>query len=164
MKTRVMLLVIIAIAAVVILGIRIARSNNTAVIKTQFRTLSRLMSGQKQESMLAMAANANRLKNLFTDPCTLSTPYQELAGSYEPSDVAAIAMQARSHFATFELSFSDVKVSFPDPATATANCTVTIRGGGPDPFTDTQELACTLKKVEGKWLFSDCRIIPVMQK
>ncbi len=64
------------------------------------------------------------------------------------------------------MEFYDLNISFPEEGLARVSLTGRLTGESPgkENVNEIRELECVLKKIEGKWLFSEFEIVEVLKK
>jgi hypothetical protein len=135
-------------------------------IKKQFAALSDEVSKEQGESLLAMAYTAQTLPKLFDTNCAITVKAEMITGSYTPEEIASLAARARTQFSTLKLSFSDLKIDISEKNLAKVELTARLVGKGTnnEGVNEVRELMVTLKKCDGRWLFSSFDEVEVLKK
>ena len=160
--------VIIALMLLVIgigVGLRLFQSDEKRV-KKQFDLLSEWVSKGGDENAIVMARQMQKLGTLFDEKCGLELPADSLSGAYTPEEIASYAARGRARFSKLSLEFLDLEVTFPEHGVAKVSLTARLTGrtSAGEQMRETRELECLLKKIEGKWLFSNIEVIEVLRK
>ena len=135
-------------------------------VKKQFSLFAHYFSKDEQESILAMAAKMKNLESLFAESCEVTArPYGQ-EGNLSRAELVNLAARARLYFSHLSLKFHDLSISFPDQETA--QVVLTGEAKGKDfrgaPVQEAREIACLLKKQEGRWLFHKWEIVEVLKR
>ena len=135
-------------------------------VKKQFGLLADYASREASESPLTTARKMKGLGSLFAEKCGLEAPHYSLSGIYGREEITLLAAGGRSSFSELQVSFYDYEVTFPKRETAQVTATGRLQGkiltnGYLD---EPHELACVLKKIENRWVFSHLEIVEVLKK
>jgi hypothetical protein len=135
-------------------------------IKKQFALLSQWASKDQEENIFALVERGKRIVTLFDENCGLKIPPYSIDGRYTREEIAAYAAHPRSKFSRLNLEFYDLNISFPEESLARVSLTGKLTGESPgkENVNEIRELECVLKKIEGKWLFSEFEIVEVLKK
>lgn len=135
-------------------------------VRKHFSQLAHYVSKGEGEKILTMAGKMKSLESLFAERCRLTLPPYSLDGDFSGAEIANLTARARMPFAHLTLAFHDLSVSFPDPETAQARLTGEINGkpARGDTFREAREIACLLRKKEGRWLFSRIEVVEVLKR
>jgi hypothetical protein len=135
-------------------------------VKKRFHLLSEWVSKSPEEGSLTMLQKMKDIGTLFVEPCELKSPNESLSGSYTRQEISAYAGSARSYFSQLNLKLYDLQVVFPEKEVAQVNLTARLIGRSKtgEGVDEIRELDCLLKKVDGKWFFSQIEVIEVLKK
>jgi len=135
-------------------------------IKKQFSLLSRWASKDREENILNLVQRGKSIGTLFDENCGLKVLPYAIDGKYSREEVTAYAGRARSQFSRLNLEFYDLNISFPEEGLAKVTLTGKLTGElqNKENVNEIRELECVLKKIEGKWLFSEFEVVEVLKK
>ena len=135
-------------------------------VKKQFVKLSEGVSKESAESPIAMAQKVKSIGSLISESCEIKIPFDSFSGRNTPGEVSAYAARGRSYFATLDLKFYDLTISFPEKGAADVTLTARLTGklAAGEHVEETRELRCVLKKIEKKWLFTELEVVEVLKK
>ncbi len=135
-------------------------------IKKQFALLSQWASKDQEENIFSLAQRGKSIGTLFDENCVLQVPPYSIDGGYSREEVTVYAARARSQFSRVNLEFYDLNISFPEEGLAKVTLTGKLTGILQDKenVNEIRELECVLKKIEGKWLFSEFQVVEVLKK
>jgi len=135
-------------------------------VKKRFAQLEEYIFRQTGEKPLFSAQKTNNIKALFANPSHIQVQRNAMTGDFTPRDISQKAAVGRHQFSKLSLKFYDITIAFPDKQTAkvyvTARLTGTLKSG--DDTTDAFELACVLRKTDGRWLFVEIIEVEVLEK
>ncbi len=138
----------------------------TRQVRRQFKALASWMSKDGEEGALAIAQQARDAARFVAPSCEVRSEAYDYNGVVTPEDVARYYFAAHSRAATNSLRFYDLTVTFPADDTAqamvTMRLTVTPKEG--DATTETHEVDCTLRKLDGRWLLQRVSLVQVLRK
>jgi len=128
--------------------------------------LSQWASKDQEENILSLVQRGKSIGTLFDENCGLKVPPYSVDGRYTREEVTAYAVRARSQFSRLNLEFYDLNISFPEEGSAKVTLTGKLTGELQDKenVNEIRELECVLKKIEGKWLFSEFEVVEVLKK
>jgi hypothetical protein len=160
--------ILIALAALIIGIVVVVRlfPSEEKKARRQFALLSKCVSKGSRENPITTASKVQKLRALLAENCSLKTHIPEFSGSFTGQELSSLIAQARLQFSNLSAKFYDVEIDFPEEEMATATLTVNVAGTMADGvrIDETHELECVLKKIEGKWLFSECQVVEVLTK
>jgi len=153
----------------VIIGIVLASTifpSEEKRVKKRFHLLSEWVSKSSEENPFTMLQKMKDISTLFLDPCELKFPHESLSGSYTRQEISAYAGSVRSHFSPIGLEFYDLHIAFPEREEAKVTLTARLTGKSKtgEQVDDIRELDCLMKKMDGKWFFSQIEVIEVLKK
>lgn len=165
MNLKIIITVIFIAGASVLASLYLFQSDK-AKIKKQFDSLSKLVSKEKGESNIIMAYKVNALASLFADSCSFEFSKNYMAGEFTPEQITSHAVKGRSQFSKISLDFYDI---IPDMQKDSAVVEATVRFYGKlkdsaKVTEDTREIQCKLKKTDGKWKFTNFKVVEVLKK
>jgi hypothetical protein len=165
MKIKITITVIFLTVAAVLASLYLFPGDKEK-IKKQFSSLSKLVSKEKGESAVIMAYKVNVLASLFADTCSFEFSQNYMAGEYTPEQITSHAAKGRSQFSKISLNFYDI---IPDVQKDSAVVETTVRFYGELKDSakiaeDTREIQCKLKKIDGKWKFTNFKVVEVLKK
>jgi len=166
MVKRLFLLVLILAAAGILYWL-IKGDSDEVRIRKSFETFARAASKEAGEGTTALLIKTQTLGKLFDEKCSLEGTKTFLDGNYTPEEVTSNAVMARKHASSLSMRFHDLTVNISSPEDASARFTVRVTGisanaGG--SFSESREMNATLRKKEGKWLFTSFKVIDVFEK
>lgn len=158
-------IIIVLIAAAIAAAVILLESEEDKIRK-RFRELADLVEKQPDETKLVMAQKARKIGALATRPCTVSVPEYKAAGTYMPQEIARRMIMGRTRFIQLSLEFFDLSIDVLDDLNADAVLTARVEGLrlNNEPFEDTHEISCRLKKIDGQWLFNQVEVVDVLEK
>ena len=135
-------------------------------IKKQFALLSQWASKDQEENVFSLAQRGKSIGTLFGENSGLKVPPYSIDGRYTREEIMSYAVRARSQFSRLNLEFYDLNISFPEEGLAKVTLTGKLTGKLQDKenVNEIRELECVLKKMEGKWLFSEFEVVEVLKK
>jgi len=142
------------------------RSTDREKVLGRLNDLAEYVTKAPGEKGTGLLLKSQLIGRLFADHCEISVDFHNLSGSYTPEELGANLVRSRQFVETIQLSFYDTSVRFPQPDTALLDTTGQVLGKAKngDRFREVRELAFTLKKIDGKWRFTVCRIREVLRK
>ena len=140
-------------------------SEEAKVIK-QFKYIAQKMNKTPREITLTSAAKANKIRNLFTETCTIHAPAYSFSKDISSQDLPTIVMASRSPYSNISLKFHDFVIEFPEKDLADVNLTARMTGKRKTgEYSDgIHELKCKLKKIEDIWLLKEIEMVEVLRK
>jgi hypothetical protein len=155
--------------SIVIIGIAVAVTlfpSQEKKVKKQFNLLSEYAAKSPEENAFTMLQKIKNIKTLFDEQCELIFPSESLSGNYKREEIATYAGSARSYFSQLHLKFYDFSILFLEKEVAKVTLTSRLTGKSTagEQVDETRELACVLKKIEKKWLFSVIEVVEVLKK
>jgi len=135
-------------------------------VKKQFNLLSGYATKSPEESGFTLLQKMKNIGSLFDEQCELKAPSQSLSGNYKREEISSYAGSARSYFSQLDLRFYDFNIVFSEKGVARVTLTSRLTGKSVagEQVDETRELECVLKKIEGKWLFSQIEVVEVLKK
>lgn len=126
------------------------------LIAKQVARLAEVVSKPQGEGNAAMALKMNALPGLFADTFTVDLRDFPFNGTHSSTEMASEVARGRAMFSSIELTFHDVTVTLdgPDTATATFTARAQFSSQHAEGLSETREMHCELRKVEGKWRFA----------
>lgn len=137
-----------------------------AKIRSAFQDLGHYASKSGKGGTTKMVLKTNAVAYLFADPCSLEVGGTFLSGDYSREEITANAVRARSMFKRVTLSFYDLTVDLTAPDRAVTVFTARLTGETKtgNNISETREMRSELKKIDGKWLFSNFSVVEVLKK
>ena len=165
MKIKITMTVIL-LAVIAVLASLYLFPGDKIKIKKQFEALSNFVSKEKGESAFTMAYKVNALASLFADSCSFEFSQNYMTGEFTPDQITSHATKGRSRFLKISLKFYDI---VPDIRNDVAIVETTVRFHGElrdsAKFAEeTREIQCNLKKMDGKWKFTNFKVVEVLKK
>ena len=167
MKKHISTLVLLAI--LVVIGVLLWRRfhpNEKAVVAQRVASLAEYATKPSGEGNAAMAVKMTALNQLLADEVEIDLRGFPFNGKYAGGEFYSEIVRGRAMCDTLTLAVHDIQVVLDDPATATATFTARLdasaRGGGGE--SETREIHATLRKVDGKWVFTSFREEAVLVK
>lgn len=165
MKTKITVSVILLAVLAVLASLYLFPSDR-AKIKKQFEALSNFISKEKGESSLTMAYKVNAMATLFADSCSFEFSQNYMTGEFTPEQITSHTAKGRSQFSKISLKFYDIVPEIRKDL-AIVETTVRFQGELKDSAKvaeETREIQCNLKKTDGKWKFTDFKVVEVLKK
>jgi hypothetical protein len=140
--------------------------NEEKKVKKQFHLLSKCVLKSPNESSFTLLQKMKEIGSLFDEHCELKVPDQSFSGNYAREEISTYVTNARSHFSQLDLKFYDFHVLFLEERIAKVTLTSRLTGKSTigEQVDEVHELECILKKIGGKWLFSEIEAIEVLKK
>jgi hypothetical protein len=137
-----------------------------AKVKKQFKYLAQKMKKTPGEITLTSAAKANRIRDLFTETCSIHAPAYSFSKDISSQDLPVLVMASRLPYKKISLKFHDFVIDFPERDLAVVNLTAHMTGKRKTgEFSDgIHELKCKLKKIEDTWLLKEIEMVEVLKK
>jgi hypothetical protein len=136
-------------------------------IEAQLAALCRLVGKKAGEGALQMASKVHSLPSVFADPVEIRGDAGPVAGRHTPGELASLILRVRAAADTIDLGYTDLAVELQPPDEAAVRFTCRLRvtgnpagGGGGDAY---REVAGRLRRVEGRWVFSQFNVVNVMK-
>lgn len=141
-------------------------TRETRRVRARFRALAEWVDKAQGEAPLEKVGKARAVETLFADPCHFEIQAYDVSADVGRQHLAGLALQGRERFATLELAFYDLEISFPEEGQALATATARLTGSkvGGDPVNETHEVECRLTRTEEGWRFSRITAVEVLQK
>jgi len=159
--------IVIALACLTIAALILIRMfpSEEKRIRNQFARVSEAAGKQRGESLLTAAAKAGALAAMASPRCELETDISQLRSAFSEMEPMKTAALIRSYFQSMELDFHDLSIEITEPSIARAKLTARMTGRTTtaERVSEVRELECELAKVDGKWLFTRCRVIEVLR-
>jgi len=135
-------------------------------IEKRLTQLAGTVSKERGDTALNVALRVQRLPEFFDKPVRLHTQVYHMGGTLSPTEVASEIMRARAMFNTLKLDFYDVDIDVADRTSARLRLTARVTGrlSTSEAIDEVRELECLLRKVDGEWVFSECRAVAVLEK
>ncbi len=154
------------VLAVVVVTYFIFSQSEADKVKLQFEFIAEKINKESDESPIIAAANANKLKEVFTDPFTVQAPAYEIAREVSTEEIAPYVLAMRSLYSEISLKFYDYAVVFSVDDTANVSVTERMRGKlkAGEHVEDINELSCILKKIDDVWLITEIEVVAVLDK
>lgn len=137
--------------------------NPEAEVRNAHQELSRLLSKTEGESAGAILLDAHILKGLFAEACEVTGDDTALVRSYTPDEMVSMILQVQGVFLHADLVFHELIIDFPTENNALVNFTAVLIGRskieGEEAVAETREVVSRLQKIDGKWLFSNFKLI-----
>jgi hypothetical protein len=160
----------IIIAAVILsigIGVYLLFSQSEAdKVKMQFEFIAEKINKDSNESPIIAAANANKIKEVFTDPFTVQAPAFDVFREASTDEISPFILAMRARYSEIALKFYDYVIEFPSKKTASVSVTQRMRAKLPtgENVEDINELSCQLIKVDDIWLITEIEIVEVLEK
>jgi hypothetical protein len=135
-------------------------------IKKRFDLFSKWGSKDSVENKLITANRVNNIKTLFAENCNIQAPAYSVSRNYKPQDISSIALMVLSQYFELSLRFYDIEINIPEKESANAVLTAKLSGKltTGEYVNEIHELECVLIKIEEDWLFSEIKIVDVLEK
>ena len=158
------------IAGIVLLlvaaGIFVLWPGEAARIKKQFDSLAGNIQKKAGENQLAAAANARRVREVFTEMVSLYAPAYDYDRELPAAEIPALVLSARMAYTELSLDFDDYQIEILPDNLALVRVTSRLRGQltSGEAIEDFQELNCQLQKISGSWRFRAVEVIEVLTR
>jgi len=164
-KLKYIIITGIVLATTIAAFITISHSEE-AKIRKQFKYLAQKMKKTSGEITLTSAAKANKIRELFTETCSIHAPAYSFSQDISSQDLPSLVMATRSPYSKISLKFHDLVIDFPEEDRADVNLTAHMTGKrkNGDYSRGIHELKCKLKKIEDTWLLSEIEMVEVLEK
>ena len=135
-------------------------------IKKQFAFIAEKLEKSDKENPLIAAANANKLKEVFTEPFTIHAPAYDVSREVSTDEISPIVISMRARYSQITLTFYDYSIDFPAKDTANVSVTEVLRGKltSGEYVEDINELSCKIKKIDDFWLITEIEVVEVLEK
>jgi hypothetical protein len=135
-------------------------------VRRQFDRLSEWVSRDSEETIFTAVRKSRNVASVCADDCVVVAEDPSLAGAYGREDIARRTTQVRSSFTELRLQFYDLHIEMADAESA--NAVVTAGATGTTRYQEwvdeTREVACTLAKTDGEWLFVRVEVVAVLER
>jgi len=160
---------IILVCVVVVTAIAayfVFSQSKTEKVKMQFEFIAEKFNKEKGESPIIAAANANKIKEVFTDPFFVQAPAYDIFREASTDDIPPFVLSIRSQYSEISLKFYDYDIEFPAEETAHVSVTERMRAKltTGEYVEDVNELSCRLEKIDDNWLITEIEIVEVLKK
>lgn len=164
-KIKYLLVGVLIVVIGIVLVVTISPSEEKRV-KKRFHLLSEWVSKSPEENSFTMLQKIKDIGTLFIEPCELKASHETFSGRYTQQEISAYAGSARSHFFELHLKLYDLHVTFPEKEVAEVTLTARLIGKSKtgEQVEEIRELDCLLKKMDGKWLFSQIEVVDVLKR
>lgn len=137
-----------------------------AKVKRRFEFIAEKMEKTPGEHKLISAAKANRMKEAFSETCTIHAPAYSFSRKISSDELSTLVLRMRSRYSEISLTFYDFVIDFPEEGTAQVTTTARMEGilTTGEPVADLHELKCRLHKLEDAWLLKEIEIVEVLKK
>lgn len=135
-------------------------------VKMQFEFIAEKMNKDSNESPIIAAANANKIKEVFTDPFNVQAPAFDVFREASTDEISPFILAMRARYSEITLKFYDYVIEFPSKYSTTVSVTERMRGKlkAGEYVEDINELDCKLIKVDDIWLITEIEIVEVLEK
>ncbi len=160
---------IIIACVVVVIGIVayfIFSQSEADKVKMQFEFIAEKINKDSNESPIIAAANANKIKEVFTNPFTVQAPAFDVIREASTDEISPFILAMRARYSEITLRFYDYVIEFTTKETATVSVTERMRGKltTGELLEDINELSCNLIKIDDIWLITEIEIVEVLEK
>ncbi len=160
----------VVIAALMAIGAMIVFflffQSDEAKIKKKFYKLAEKVEKNDDEHDLIAAKKAHEIEQMFTGSVRIEIPSYSVDKTFPRSEISPHVLYARTLYQKMTLEFHDFQFQFPSEEKATVDLTgvfkATTRSG--EPVNEIHEAECTLKKIDGEWLFTGIRGVEVLER
>jgi hypothetical protein len=155
-----------AVLVAVIATFMIVSDSEEAKVKKQFKYLAQKMKKTPGEVTLASAVKANKIRDLFTETCTIHAPAYSFSQDISSQDLPTLVMASRSPYSKISLKFHDFAIDFPEKDRADVNLTAYMTGKRKtgESSNGIHELKCKLRKIKNTWLLKEIEMVEVLKK
>lgn len=134
-------------------------------VRKQLAVLDDAGSKALDEKPLETIQRAARIGALFHDPCRLVVETDEREGDYSRKEIIDRVVMVRSSLGQARVETHDLKVDFPSKGAALLVFTLRlVAASGGERHGDVHEVEARMAKIEGDWLFTELKIIEVMER
>ena len=167
MVKKIILLIIIAVGIGTVGYFFLRSPSESQQIINRLHRLANSISKQGSEGAVTMALKHQTIAGLIDTNCSVFIKEAMIAGDFTPEEFAAQMLRSRAMFKSIKGEVDGCEVEFnADQTTATISFAVRIRAelkSGRE-IDEVRDLQSTVKKVDGKWLFSSFEIRQVLEK
>ncbi|PID60397.1 hypothetical protein CSB45_00280 [candidate division KSB3 bacterium] len=137
---------------------------DTKRIKKQFKALEQWAAKDGEEGQLVLGRKVRKLRELLSGSIQVTASVYDVNGRYDADEAAQQATFGRSRYAKIELKFYDLEIDILDEQSAAVLTTGLLTGRSADgaKISETHEVKCLLKKVDGQWLLSQVSVVDVL--
>jgi len=140
--------------------------SDEAKIKKKFHKLAERVEKNGAEHDLIAAKKAHEIEQMFFGTVRIQIPSYKVDKTFPRSEISPHVLYARSLYQNISLTFHDFQFEFPTEENAIVEVTgvleATTRSG--QPVNEIHEAKCSLKKVDGKWMFTGIRGVQVLER
>ncbi len=160
-NTLIALLVVIAAGFI---AVRFWPGDERAIRK-QLALIEEAGSKDPAEKPVELLLKSRQIAGLFNDPCQLTVEAADYNGVFDRKQILDRITMVRSSFIQMTVELYDISIAFPEKKTATVSLTLRLRSfSGNETVAEVHEVAATLGKIEGDWLFTSVRIVEVLKR
>lgn len=154
----------IVILASVIAAYFIFSESEAEKVKKQFKFITEKINKESDESPLITAANANKIKEVFTDPFTLQAPDYETFRDVSTDEISPFVLTMQSQHLETSLKFYDYDIEFPSKDAAHVSVIERLRAKlkTGEYVEDINVLSCRLIKVDDTWLITEIEVVEAL--
>jgi hypothetical protein len=154
------------LAALALWGIWAYATLEKRRVRARFEALAEWVDKEPAEAPLEKVGKARVVNSIFADPCRFEIQAYEISAEVPLEQLAGLALQGRERFASLELKFYDLKITFPEEGQSLVTATGRLSGTkvGGDPINETHEVECALAKGDEGWRFTRITAVQVLQK
>ncbi len=157
--------IILILAAGVIAWFVLSQSEE-AIIKNQFKTITKRIGKTAGESPIIAAANAGQLKELIVSPCRILAPDYDVEKDISTDDISGFILAKKMQFHNLSISLHDFIIELTSETTASVTLTGKINGklSNGKKVGDVHEYSCEMQKIDDIWMLKVIEIIEVLQE
>lgn len=135
-------------------------------IRQQFAILSENIGKAPGHNKLVTAANAKRLRPVFTETITIAAPAYDYHRELKAAELPPLVLTATAPYDELSLSFRDLAFAFPSQDLARVRATALVRGrhSGTEWIEDVQELDCRFRRIDEDWRLEAVTVVDVLQR
>lgn len=157
-------IVLLVILAAGFIAIRFWPGDERAIRK-QLALIEEAGSRDPAEKPVESLLKSRQIAGLFNDPCELTIEAADYRGVFDRKQIMDRLALVRSSSSRVIVEIYDISIDFPEKQTAAVSLTLRLRSeSGNDTVADVHEVAATLRKIEGTWLFTSVRIVEVLER
>lgn len=142
------------------------RDTDEMQIRRTLRSLAALGSRQPDETPAAVALKLNQTDRVFAPECSIDVDQSMFTGATTPTELTGILTRYQGMFREVkaEIRALEITVTAPDAATATFSGSLLGEFRSGEKLTESRDLICHLKRIDGRWLIDRIALLEVLKK
>jgi len=167
MVKRVAVIIIVVIVAIIgVIFVKRALTSDEAKVRGVCQKLGELVSAPADEKLTTIVLRTERIKKILADSCRFEVKTYRMSDELSKEEVVSRYVAVRQMVESADVKIKDVELLSLDGDTASVTFTVRATGtiGGRSKESRTAAVIASLKKVEGKWVFTEFVEETVLEK